>query len=587
VHGAQRINLGPLPDDEAHALLRQLIGPRVDTESDAAAALADGCARLPLALRVAAELAASRPVLSLTDMVGEFADHQRRLDMLDAGGDPRADIRAVFSWSLKHLPPDTARAFRRVGLHPGTDADIYASAALMAASLSQAHRTLNRLTRAHLVHPMGQGRYGMHDLLRAYAISLAAEDDADSRDATGRLLDHYLATAATAMERVYPAEAHTRPRVPEPANAIPTFADRAAARDWLDAERPNLVAAVVHAAGHGWPDHAFQLSRVLFRYLRGGHHADALTINDRTRRLARQLGNRTEEAHALIGLGTARLRTAEYGSATESFERALDLFREAGDQLGEATALYNLGVIQHRGLSRYGDALQYLHLALALFREVGDPTAEASVLNNLGIIERRLGHLELAADYQQQAVALSRKIGDDCTEAYALNSLGLVEELLGRYDCAMDHLTTALHLFHEAGDRCGVASALDNIGTVHTRLGRHDNAQECFTQALSILRQIRNRDGEAWALNSIGEAARASGRPHDAAIHHTEALAVATEIGALDQQARAHSGIGHVHHILLRPRQARDHLEQALRLYLELESPDAEHVRAQLAILEA
>ena len=74
--------------------------------------LAGQCCRLPLALRVAAELAAARPAVRLAELAGELADQQRRLDLLDAGGDPRTAVRAVFSWSYRHLDADAARAFR-------------------------------------------------------------------------------------------------------------------------------------------------------------------------------------------------------------------------------------------------------------------------------------------------------------------------------------------------------------------------------------------------------------------------------------------------------------------------------------------
>ena len=96
---------------------------RADADPAAAAALAAQCARLPLALRVAAELAAARPAAPLADLVGELADQQRRLDLLDAGGDPRTAVRAVFSWSYRHLDAAAARAFRLLGLHPGPDFD--------------------------------------------------------------------------------------------------------------------------------------------------------------------------------------------------------------------------------------------------------------------------------------------------------------------------------------------------------------------------------------------------------------------------------------------------------------------------------
>src|SRR5262249_15116871 len=74
-------------------------------------------------------------------------DQRRRLDLLDAGGDSRATVTSVFSWSLRHLPADAARTFRLLGLHPGPDFDAYAAAALTGTNLEQARCTVELLAR--------------------------------------------------------------------------------------------------------------------------------------------------------------------------------------------------------------------------------------------------------------------------------------------------------------------------------------------------------------------------------------------------------------------------------------------------------
>jgi transcriptional regulator with XRE-family HTH domain len=130
--GARPVDLDVLPLSDAVRLLRTLIGARVDDEPEAAAVLAAHCCRLPLAVRVAAELAVARPGASLASLAAELADRQQRLDRLDAGGDPGTAVRAVFSWSLRHLNSDAVRAFRLIGLHPGPDFDAWAAAALKA-----------------------------------------------------------------------------------------------------------------------------------------------------------------------------------------------------------------------------------------------------------------------------------------------------------------------------------------------------------------------------------------------------------------------------------------------------------------------
>src|SRR5262249_36684126 len=81
--GARRVELDVLPADDANCLVRDLIGARVAAEPEAASVLAGQCGRLPLALRVAAELAAARPATPLSELTAELADRRRRLDLLD------------------------------------------------------------------------------------------------------------------------------------------------------------------------------------------------------------------------------------------------------------------------------------------------------------------------------------------------------------------------------------------------------------------------------------------------------------------------------------------------------------------------
>ena len=291
--GAARLDLDLLPMDEAVGLLRELIGEPARTAPDAVAALAGYCCRLPLALRVAAELVAARRGVPLTDLVAELASQQRRLDLFDAG-DPRTAVRAVFSWSCRNLSPDAARTFRFLGLHPGCDFDAYAAAALISGTLDQGRLAVAELARAHLMEPAAPGRYGMHDLLRAYASELAhALDSADERHAAlTRLFDHYLHAAATAMDMLYPGERHRRPRIRPSATPTPRLDSTAAAQSWLDEQRAALVAVTVHTAERGWPGHATRLAAILFRYLNlGSHYPEATTIYTHAASAARSSGD--------------------------------------------------------------------------------------------------------------------------------------------------------------------------------------------------------------------------------------------------------------------------------------------------------
>jgi DNA-binding SARP family transcriptional activator/Tfp pilus assembly protein PilF/DNA-binding XRE family transcriptional regulator len=584
--GARRLDLDLLPPADAAALLRALIGERAEADPGAVALLAGLCARLPLALRVAAEFVIARPAARLASLAGELAG-QQRLDLLAAGGDPRTAVRAVFSWSYRHLDAAAARAFRLLGLQPCADVDQYAAAALTGGTAGRARALLELLTRAHLIQPgEREGRYAMHDLLRAYAAELAATADtaAQRQAAVTGLLDYYLRTAAAAMDALVPAERHRRPRLPAPdSSARPLVTGKEAALDWLDQERASLIAVAVHAAARGWPGHATALAATLFRYLdAGGHYPEAISLHTSALQAARQAGDLAAEATALTSLGAVDQRQGRYRRAGRHLRQALALYQQAGDRSGQARALGNLGLVsQLQG--RDEEAAGHFGQALALYRETGDRAGEAHTLGNLGLIDQLHGRLAQAAEHHRQSLTVCRETGNRVSEAYALGNLGDIGRQEGRYQQAAEQLGEAVRLFRECGERPGEADALTNLGEVELRQGRRQQAADYHGQALALFREVGYQHGEAKARNGLGETALAGGLPGRARSQLTAALDLASVIGDQRQQARAHDGLAHCHHAAGDPDEARRHWQRALAIYTALGAPEAAGIRTRLS----
>jgi DNA-binding SARP family transcriptional activator/tetratricopeptide (TPR) repeat protein len=579
VHGARRIDLDLLPQPDAVALLRRLVGPRIDVEPTVATALADLCARLPLALRVAAELAVSRPAVTLSQLVSELRP-QGRFDLLSREGDQHAAVRAVFSWSLQHLSDVAAATFVRLGLHLGPQFDSYAVAALVGGDRDEVSRILDLLTRAHLIHQVGCDRFGIHDLLRSYATDLATGlGDVDV--ATTRLFDYYLTVAAKAMAVLYPGEADRWPAMPVSDFRAPDLVEPTAARCWLDTELDNLLAV----AARGKAAHAIRLSTVLHRYLDGGHEAAAITIHRCAREAARHTGDRVAEAHALTALGGAHAQAGRHSMASEYLRSALTAFHHVGDPVGQARALGNLGTVEER-LGRLHPATEHYRRAATRYRQAADLIGEAHALTRLGTVEARLGRPAAATEHLRQAMRLHRKAGHRFGEAWALNGVGEVEARAGRLATAAARHNEALELFRQLGHRTSEAWALDSLATTETLLGRHAEAANQYQQALVLFRELGERAGEAWSLNGLGETDTAAGRPAAARAHHAAALTIAEQTGARDQQARAHTGLARTHRATADLETARAHYQRAAAIYTELDTPDAGPIQAELSTLD-
>ncbi|HZE48739.1 MAG TPA: tetratricopeptide repeat protein [Jatrophihabitantaceae bacterium] len=539
-NGSRRIDLDAMPMADAVDLLGQLVGDRAIADPAATTALAERCARLPLALRLAAELAISNADSSIVTLL-EDLDRADPLDELETGSDQQTSLRAVFSWSYRRLPADAARAFRLLGMHAGREYDVYAVAALADSSVTEARALIRTLARAHLLDEPVRGRHAMHDLLHAYAVELAS-GDAESAFAVRRLLDLYAYLATAAGDTVYP---YPRPAVavalPRPSTPLPSLGDAATARAWLDAERTNLIAVAMNPR---WPDHVVALSAGLGRYLNVcGHFTDARVLHEQALPAARAVSNRAAEGKTLSLLGLTCGQTGALRDATAYLAEAREIATEIGDQLMLRSVLNSLGLVND-ALGRHDEGCQVLTDALESARG-GDPRMEAALLNNLG----------------------------------------LCHEHAGRYPEALDLYSQASEKYREAGWRPGEGEVFYNIGNVNQRLGRTGLALENGSRALAIAQETGSIEVEMGALNSVGIALRSIGRFDEGAMRHEQALTLALRVGDQIEVARAHDGLGAIAHATGSTDDARSHWSEALDIYTEVGVPEADEVRARLSDL--
>jgi DNA-binding SARP family transcriptional activator len=477
--GARLLTVDVLTDPEARALLSHRLGAgRVSAEPAAAAELTALCARLPLALNIAAARAAARPDRSLAAVAAALRDERGRLDAFDTG-EPASSARTVFFWSYRHLSEPAARMFRLLGLHPGPDITAAAAASLAGIPAVQASRCLDELTATHLAAEQAPGRFSFHDLLRAYAREQAdSHDSAPARDAAlGRMLDHYLHTAQAAAGLLCPGRDLLALSPPGDGTQPETPASGAAALAWFIAERPVMSAAVRLAAGGGLDRPAWQLGWTLGRYLhRSGYWQEWLAILRTALAAAGHAADLAGQAHVHRDLGGALTCLGSGTDADAHLRLALRLYRRLGDRAGQAHALLYLGKMLEELQGRPRAALRYVLRALELFRAAGHKAGQANAISNAGWCRSVLGEHEEALACYQQALALHREIDNRDGECFT-------------WDC---------------------------LGNTYHRLGRHGQAVACFQQSARLFRELGNHPELAAALTHLGDSLHAAGHPGDA-----------------------------------------------------------------------
>ncbi|MBP2584474.1 DNA-binding SARP family transcriptional activator/tetratricopeptide (TPR) repeat protein [Streptomyces sp. PvR006] len=443
---ARPVPLGHLPPAASAALLTTVLGEtRVAAEPAAAARLAGLCDGLPLALRVTAARLAERPGWTLDAMVGELADEQSRLMLLDVED---RGVSAALHLTVQQLPDSAARLFRAIGLHTGSDLDRFAAAALVGTSPVQASADLDRLSAAHLLTEPVPGRWMPHDLVRLYARHLA--EDADP-EGLRRLIDHYLYTGLAADAA---AEPGSQPCYSLPADvrrpaAVLEFEDRTAALDWYVAERAALGGAVTAAAALGLHDRAWRLALVLWPLMLMRIGDGWTPLLEAGLASAEHMGDFDAQSRTRALLGWILHEEGRDTEALVHLEKAPGLAARAGDMISEAIAYVNHAAVLDATGEHERAGLLMAH-AVSLADRTGHPSTQVLTLHHLA------GHCMKAGDYEA-ALAHTLRAGElvppEAVVVQAQLQIVKGEALagIGRVDEAADQLERAIAASDAAG----------------------------------------------------------------------------------------------------------------------------------------
>ena len=247
----------------------------------------------------------------------------------------------------------------------------------------------------------------------------------------------------------------------------------------------------------------------------------------------------------------------------EKYQKALELYRRAGDSKGEAETLYNISRV-HQSLGEIQRALDKLNESLLIKRAIGDRKGEGVVLNDIGLAYQSLGETRKALETYNEALPIFRAIGDRKGESASLNNISLAYRLLGERRKALETYNEALSIKRAIGDRRGEAITLNNIGVVYDSLGEMRKALETYNEALPVRRAVGDREGEATTLNNIGLVYRSLGESQKALETYNEALPITRAIGDREGEAVILNNIGSVYQSLGETRKALDKFNEAL-----------------------
>lgn len=513
---AARFPVPALPAADGIRLLAKGAGEsRMAAEPQAATEIIRLCGGLPLAVCVTAARLAVRPEITLDELRQRLAVERGRLDQLAVGD---LDVRASISLSYQALPDDARRLFRRLGLLATPDWPSWVVGTLQTGTRD----LLERLVDVHLVQPLGrdgagQDRYRLHDLVAEYAAERAEAEDsaAERRDAVVRTLEGWLALATEADERVghgmRVAAGLATPAAPPDAGQ----AARDAPREWFEAERECLLAAVHHAGRLGRSELAGTLALRTAGYLILRAYGDLEPILRTAIDEVRRHGQDRLLLRLLSALSVAHAQRSRNTALSATAAEVFDLARRLGDREQEMRALL-FGSVALRRQGRLAEAVDRGQRAVAMCGPDTPPLVANRAHVGLAISRWESGRSDLAVTLVEEALEIVRRNPDARATAITLIVYGNCLLELGRLTPSKAAFEEGLRVCREIGDEEDATYLECHLADIAVRQGRWQDAADLVSRAEEAHVRLGCVEGEALALRCRGDLALAQGVPGDA-----------------------------------------------------------------------
>jgi predicted ATPase/class 3 adenylate cyclase len=263
-------------------------------------------------------------------------------------------------------------------------------------------------------------------------------------------------------------------------------------------DHDNHRAALSWAIDTGQADLGLRLGFALWRFWhQRAHLNEGRQWFDRLLALPGAAARTAARAKGLTGAAGIAYWLNDYAAAESRYAEAEAIYRELGDEVGLADALYNMGTMA----AIRGDMP-------TVFEKLGEGGSIGRELADDGIVERfkvaegymafMTDDLERARTLLDEGLALTEGRGDRMGIATGNHTVAQVARLQGRLDDAAVHYRRALTGLHELGDVVSLTEPLQGLAAVAIATGQTERGVRLLAANSAIREQIGGGPPPEW-----------------------------------------------------------------------------------------
>jgi tetratricopeptide (TPR) repeat protein len=267
---------------------------------------------------------------------------------------------------------------------------------------------------------------------------------------------------------------------------------------------------------------ATTLSALLARLLQQQSRIEPAILQHRhTIRLARQTGNRFEEARACTNLGFLYIEQGQWYRAEVLCCHALNIFEAINSDHGRAHTENHLGILYTRQCL-WDKGEQYLKRACATWQAMGDNHGLMRGFINLSFLYIEMEKGSKALKYLKKALHQAKLTGEKTELGTIYLNMGAAYRLSGEPTQAEAQGQRAETIFRQSSNLVGLALAWINLGMIYTAQQEWKKAKKYLETGLQACRDLKNEYGEISTLLGMVEYELARGDQQQALVRLKE-----------------------------------------------------------------